>query len=264
MPGVFAHADGRWLPLYWDSMNNFLRFIPNSPSATFQLSEPRSYGVTVFADGRPVSLVRISAVDYSQVNGRIFEEFSANIPPGTSAITVEINDFYMLPMYPSGNFINPHQRTMGLAFVELSGEHLMPREPVVDATTPPAVRAAPNAPFPDLAIETPPPAASPREASGNPSSTDSESGYFVGSPMPLPPPATRPSPEAQSRAVRVPTPASHVYEAPLAALPPVVYQVDNPAGNRNTQFAAGAVLYIVLAVIALAAVVLKGKGKKRD
>jgi len=264
IPGVFAHIDDLWLPLYWDMNHDYLRFRSNF--AAPQITDARNYGVNVFADGRPIALTRVAHIDYSRTNGRIYEEFTALIPDGVSMITIEINDFHTLPMYPAGIFTNLPARTMGLAFVEFTGEHITPSEPELVVTAPPPEPSQRRRPHMQIPPVPPPTAASPPAAgSSSGSAARPAGGYFVGTPMPPPISNDNPSEPAAAESVRVqvPVPRAAVSEQPqqtqTEATQPVVYQVRRPAENNNSPFITGAVLYMVLAGIIMAAVILKGK-----
>ena len=272
IPGVFAHIDELWLPLYWDINHDYLRF--RSDFAAPQITDARNYGVNVFADGRPIVLTRVAHADHSRTNGRIYEEFTANIPSGISVITVEINDFHTLPMYPAGIFTNLPQRTMGLSFVEFTGEHITPPEQEVVVTTPPSDVAPPHrrpaaAPPPSAPPVTQPPPQQSTNPSGSGTSRPS-GGYFVGTPMPPLPVSddnTADTPASERVAMQVPVPRQQIPEpsqqSPPEGADPVVYQVRAHAGNNNSPFITGAVLYMVLAVVIMAAVILKGKGSSK-
>ena len=51
---------------------------------------------------------------------------------------------------------------------------------------------------------------------------------------------------------------------PFTASPPAVYQVERAANSSNSSLVTGAVLYVLLAAIALTLVLLKGKRKQTE
>ena len=261
--GVYSFINGQYYQLFWDSNNYYTRFVPTeeNPSAI------ASYGVSVYADNKPIELSRVGIKQLNNAN-LICEDFCASIPSGTGSIRIEINDVASFPIYGRTQSIpNSDINLIGLGYVELSGAYIQPEEPVQkeeellkkpESSSSAVSSKAPKAPQATAKIETAP---SSSEAKSSSSSKSSSAVASAASPR-----ASSSKPASQSKfegSAPTPKSSSQSSKPEVSASSesiisgPIVYQIEKTA-SRNGTAISGSVIYILLASVAVVMVFLKG------